>query len=272
VRESHPMKNVQAPEGHPISIERAKELMAGNLADVYRDILSTSCAPVYWFERDRTDLGILNNGTVTFLQTPDRLLGVTAAHVLLGYRNDASRTEVVLQIMDHVVDDIQDRIIDVSDRFDLATFEVNEQFLAQVDKRIVPLRNWPPRPPEEGRGIMLAGYPAVERHAAANRVDFGLFTALVVARRVTDIQITWLIEREAQLAGARVPAPPPNYGLGGVSGGPLITWLESDTHIATYALGGIITEHPDYEKNEFWVERVVAVRADLISPTGRISG
>jgi hypothetical protein len=59
------------PEGHPISVEKAKELMAGPLADVYREILKKSCAPIFWYRPDRTDRSILHNGTVTFAQTPN---------------------------------------------------------------------------------------------------------------------------------------------------------------------------------------------------------
>lgn len=266
------MEHFTAPEQHPISIERAKELMAGDLAEVYRGILNTSCAPIFWFDRTRPSLAILGNGTVTFMQTPERILGVTAAHVLQGYLEDQRRADVVLQIMDGVIDEIENRIIDISEKFDLATFAVESRFLSKIGKPIVPLQNWPPRPPQEGRGIMLAGFPAIERLTEEDRVNFGLFTALVIARRVTDVQITWLIEQDAQLQNASIAPPPQNYALGGISGGPVITWLESNTHIATYALGGIITEHPDYENNEFSIERVIAVRADLISPNGRIAG
>lgn len=246
--------------------------MAGDLGDVYRNILKTSCAPLYWYRTDRKDLSILHNGTVTFVKTPDRLLGVTAAHVLRAYLADANRGGIRLQIMNGLVDDMPSRIIHMSERLDIATFAVDESLLQSLGKEIVPLANWPPCPPQEGRGIMLAGYPAVERAAESNRVAFGLFTALVVARTVTDMQITWLIEPETRLANAKIPAPPSQYGLGGVSGGPLISWFESENHIATYALAGIITEHPDYETNEFSVERVIAVRADFISTTGRITG
>jgi hypothetical protein len=41
-------------------------------------------------------------------------------------------------------------------------------------------------------------------------------------------------------------------------------------YAASYVLGGIITEHPDYMNNEFSVERVIAGRADLISASGRV--
>jgi len=119
---------------------------------------------------------------------------------------------------------------------------------------------------------MLAGYPAVERISEGNRVSFGLFTALVIARTISDRQITWLIDPEEQLGNSTLAPPPPRYGLGGVSGGPLITWLESENYVSTFALGGIITEHPKYEENDFSVERVIAERADLISASGRVIG
>lgn len=227
------MDNWQAPTGHPISVEQAKALMAGALGDVYRGILKACCAPIYWYRIDRQDLSILHNGTVTFVSTPERALGVTAAHVLRAYLADAESGGVRLQIDNIVVDDLRTRIIDIEDKLDIATFALDDALLHNANKTIVPLANWPPRPPQEGRGIMLSGYPAVERNVESNQVSFGLFTSLVIARTVTDVQITWLIEPEESLANAQIPAPPPLYGLGGISGGPLISWFESNNHVAT---------------------------------------
>jgi hypothetical protein len=259
------------PENHPISIQEAKRLLAGDLGAVYRSILATSCAPLYWYRTDRGDLSILHNGTVTFLRTPQRLLGVTAAHVLNAYLTDAAAGGVRAQIMDGLVDDLQDRIICISRNLDIATFEVDEKLLNRLGKRVVPLAEWPPRPPQEGRGIMLTGYPAIERRLERNEVDFGLFTALAIARTVTDVQITWLVERDEQFQVAGVEPPPLRYGLGGVSGGPLIGFFESPAGILTYALSGIITEHPNYEQEGLGLELVVAERADFIQANGRIA-
>lgn len=260
------------PEQHPISMENARKLIAGNLGNVYRNILKTSCAPIYWYRGGHKDRSIRHNGTVTFVKTPQRLLGITAAHVLNAYFRDADDEGVRLQIMDAIVDDMKDRRVHQSENLDIATFSVDEALLKSVGKDIVPLSDWPPRPPVEGRGIMLAGYPGIERDERSNEVTFGLFTALGIARTVTDKQITWLIDRERHVADDRIPLLPPEYGLGGISGGPLISWFESDQHIATYALSGIITEHPDYQNNEFSVERIVAIRADVIQDSGRITG
>jgi hypothetical protein len=261
------------PEGHPISLEKARELLASDLGDVYRAILRKSCAPIFWYETRRGALGpILNNGTVTFARTPKRLIGITAAHVIRGYLADAGEN-VGLQIWDASIDDLRHRIISLprDGELDIATFEVDDAMLTALGKEIVPLE-WPPRAPQPQRGILLAGYPGLEVASEGERVTFGLYTCIGIARTVSNDQITWLREGDWQLAEAKVPAPPPRYKLGGVSGGPLITCLESDSHITTFALGGVITEHPDYEKSDVAIERLIATRADCISESGRVTG
>ena len=234
-------------------------------------ILKACCAPIFWYRRERRSLGnILHNGTVTFVKTPDYLIGVTAAHVLRSYLADADDDRISLQLADAQLQDLKSRIIALprAGRTDIATFHLDQKVLGQIGKQITPLENWPPRAPQEGRGIMLAGYPAVERLSRGRDLEFGLFTALVIARTVSDRQITWLVEPEAQLKTASIP--PPRYGFGGISGGPLITWLESENYISSFVLGGVITEHPQYDANEFSIERVIAARADLITTTGRV--
>ena len=112
------------------------------------------------------------------MQTPERLPGVTAAHVLDGYLVDSQNGDMALQVFDATVDDMQNRIIDLPGHLDVATFAVDDALLARLGKRVVPLSNWPPQPPQEGRGIMLAGYPAVVRLTEGKAVNFGLFTVL----------------------------------------------------------------------------------------------
>ncbi len=256
---------------HPISLDKAKELLAGDLGDVYRGILRDCCVPIYWFHLDTKDFGIAHNGTLTIIQTPKRLLGVTAAHVLQRYESDIKNGSLRLQLMNEVVDDLCERVIDVSDGLDIATFALDEGLVKRLGR--TPLGAWPPRPPQEGKGIMIAGYPAVERVESKDfTVNFGLFTALVVARTVTDKQVTWLIEREYQLTKAKVPAPPPEYDLGGISGGPLISWFESEYFVSHHCLSGIVIEHPDYKNNKDIpaLERLIAIRADSIAESGKI--
>lgn len=258
-------------QDHPISLEKAKELLAGDLGDVYRNIVRGCSVPIYWVDLDNKEFSIAHNGTLTIVRTPKKLLGVTAAHVLRQYESDLKGGTFRLQLMNEVVDDLLGRLIDVSDELDLATFSLDEELVKRLGK--TPLGVWPPKPPQEGKGIMIAGYPAIERIESKNfEVNFGLFTAIGVARTVTDKQITWLMEREFLLAKTNIPIPPPEYELGGISGGPLISWFESESFVTHHCLSGIVIEHPDYKNNMDMppIERLIAIRADSIAESGKI--
>jgi len=256
---------------HLISLAKAKELLAGDLGDVYRRILADCCVPIYWFNLGDREFSISHNGTLTIVQTPNVILGVTAAHVFRKYEADRHNGSVRLQLMNEVVDDLDKRLIDISDKLDLATFALDEALVRRLQR--TPLGVWPPRAPQEGKGIMVAGFPAIARIESKKfEVNFGLFTVIGVARTVTEKQITWLLEREFQLANAKVPPPPPEYELGGVSGGPLISWFESANCVSHHCLSGIVVEHPDYKSNKDVppIERLIAIRADSIAESGRI--
>lgn len=258
-------KNWLPPEGHPISIDKAKKLLAGDLGNVYLDILMGCCVPIYWFRLDKENPKILYNGTVTLLRTPKKLLGITAAHVLKGYEKDRQEQKVRLQLMDEGFDDLLERVIAVSNRLDIATFDFDEKLLKKMGKEIIPLTSWPPQPPEEGRGIMLAGYPGFDRLEPKKlKANFGLFTAIGIARVVTNEQITWAIDREYFAHIPKVRELPPNQDLGGISGGPLISWFETPNYVSYYKLSGIISEA------NATLENVVAKRADYINDDGTI--
>jgi hypothetical protein len=159
---------------HPISIDKAKELLAGDLGNVYRSILKGCCLPIYWFCLDNDDPYILHNGTLTLLKTPQRQLGVTAAHVVREYEKDSKAQLVRLQFMNETVDDLLDRVIAISDKLDLATICIDDALIKKMDKELSPLSVWPPQPPVEGSGIMLAGYPGIDKLASKKlEVNFG---------------------------------------------------------------------------------------------------
>jgi hypothetical protein len=137
--------------------------------------------------------------------------------------------------------------------------------LERLGKRFYPISIWRGIAPCEGRGIMLAGYPGIERlESRTLDVNFGLFTALGVARRVTREQITWLVEREFTVPNSNIPEPPPNYEVGGVSGGPVIGWFEISSPIVTCGLVGIISQ--DYAT----LENIVAKQTAFIREDGTI--
>lgn len=257
--------NWSPPEGHPLSEEQALQLLQGDLGDVYRNILRGCCAPVYWHRRAAAGtIEISDNGTLTFVNTGERLIGLTAAHVVEGFDKSRAASDVTLQVMNVELDGGFD-VIDIDTNLDIATISVDPCLLNSLGKAITPLEGWPPLVPEEGRGIMLAGYPGIERLTLpGNAVSWGLFTAMGIARRVTSHQITWLLEREHGVPHPRIPDLPPKRALGGISGGPLIAWFETPTHITYPRLGGIISQASAE------LEIVVARRADFIQTNGSI--
>lgn len=251
---------------HPISIDKASELLAGPLGDCYRKVLIECCVPIYWFKPDSKKFRIKHSATVTIVRTPKKLLGITAAHVLEAYLADAKEGSVRLQLGNEVVDNFRDRIINISRDLDIATFSMDDQLLLRLGKTA--LSKWPPQPPSQDKGIMIAGFPEIERHESETlEVNFGLFTAIGVARSITGKQITWLMERER-----RVTTLPPKSNLSGISGGPLISFFESENFISHHCLSGIVIEQPNHQDNEDMssIERLIAIRADCIADTGNI--
>ena len=198
------------PNGHPLTVERAKELINGDLGEMYRVILSRSCAPIYWHQRRGSGAEILNSGTVTFVRTPKRLMAVTAAHVIRCYEKThaAATWPLHLQVMSA---GLNLQVIGISDELDLATLAIDDKLLSSIGKEVEPLSTWPPRLPQERRGILLAGYPAVDRlQPKPMELSWGLFTALCIARNTIRDQITWVAERSSDIKTDLPPKDTPN--------------------------------------------------------------
>ncbi|WP_430422085.1 hypothetical protein [Phenylobacterium sp.] len=237
--------------------------MGGDLGDAYRQIVMGCCRPIYWFSLE-ADACIRNNGTVTFLRTPERLIGITAAHVLDEY--DRVRTEELMrpQIGNVVVHDLDRRRIATNTRLDIATIDLSDVDPAKFGNDLWPLATWPPMPPEEGRGIMLGGYPGGDRRSIGPlETNWGLFTALGIARTVSDDQITWIVPRGEDVHVGPMELPL-HHDLGGISGGPLIASFESAAGLMTYRLAGIVSEA------QAQLEYVVARRIDGIRADGSL--
>jgi hypothetical protein len=252
------------PTGHPASPEEIERLTP-ELAAASREFVMQCCRPIYWYKLDPLDSKILNNGSITLIRTPKILMAVTAAHVVRGIEEDQCVRPIRVQIGDAVIDNLKNRIIAISDRLDLATVELDNSLISRIGRDIYPLQSWPPLVPQEGRGILLAGFPGSTRSIVGPRdVSFGPFMAMGIARIVSDEQITWVVEREFLIDDPVVKTMPPNHDLGGISGGPLIGIFETDNHFYHFRWCGIISQA------NASLENVVAKRADCITEDGFI--
>lgn len=57
---------------------------------------------------------------------------------------------------------------------------------------------------------------------SADEINFGFHSGMTGAASVTNHQITVRFEREFMIDQHGTGLPPPGYGLGGISGGPLL--------------------------------------------------
>ncbi len=252
-----------------LSDEEAINLMKGPYAEVVKQMLSDCCFPIFWTEAVDGKRKILNSGTVTVVDTSTKIIGVTAAHVISGYKEVRGKENTQLYFFGDPVDIID--IIDTTEEkpglegYDLATFSLSNEILQRLRarKKIVPARI-SANIPQEGRGIYLAGYPANDRIQDSEwELNFGLFTGFCVARTVTHDQITCAVERDS--VSPEFINIPRNHHLGGASGGPLLGLFTNPFGLVTFHLCGIISQ------SNSDLENVVAKRVDCIDENGNIN-
>jgi hypothetical protein len=173
--------------------------------------------------------------------------------------------------------DPEERLIDLDEEIDIATFEVGPNEVREVGNTVLTGHQvgWPPPPPQEGGGVLFAGYPGREHRLTAPReIEWGIYGALGIATSVSELDISCQFERENWIDVLSVGLPPEGYSMGGVSGGPMLTLIEQKG-VWSHRLAGVICEgpHPD-EKDDpaatFGLEVLRARRADFIQPDGTI--
>lgn len=256
-------------EGHnndpPLSEAEATAIVEGPWAQEARKILLECCFPIFWTKTVNGEELIENSGTVTVYQTPTKLIGITAAHVLEECMQVIGSPGTRVYFFDTPVDEVL--LIDSShnhegfEEQDIATFQLDPAIISSLGKKITPLSSRF-RVPDINCGIMVGGYPAIDRiESQGKEIDFGFFTVLGITSSVSTHQITWKAERD------RVPAHlvtlPMNHHLGGISGGPIIGWFNNSGFI-TYHLCGIVSQsHTE-------LEYIVGKRIDFITEAGDI--
>lgn len=238
--------------------------MGGDLPKVYREVLRAAVAPVFWFTDEVGPTTVRASGTMTFAHIDDHVFGVTALHVLEEYEKTTLDHPVPCFLWERP---FAFEVIDRSPKLDLVTLRLPPSFAATLGRKVVPLPLGNNRDVVlEGRGIMLCGYPGSERLVTEEpAIDWGLFTALGVARHVTPDQISWKPDPAYHVPQPGIPALPPNQNLGGISGGPLVALFEkAGGHLTYHRLAGILVQANSD------LELVIARRTDSIRPDGTI--
>jgi hypothetical protein len=231
------------------TIEEAKRVMSAGLGEVELKLAISFSAPIFWATVKDGRLRA-RNGTAFFLNTGERLFGVTACHVIDGWKQcPAEERPGPLRLAGmgtSVRLDWDDRLIDMDATIDIATFRVTESEVKTIGKTVLTgaQRNWPPGKPPTNCGVYYAGFPGVGTiEISTDKVSFGAMGGSGIATSVSEKDVSSQIEREHLMSYFGEGIPPENYDFGGMSGGPMLAVVESV--LRSWALVGVIYQGPN---------------------------
>lgn len=265
------------PANAPLTIDEMKQMMRV-LGRAEGEFAASITAALFWVVREGADQFRVRNGTAFFLDAGEGLFGVTANHVLDGWRGDTATQKVVSLQLGALQFEPEGRnsIIDAHADLDIATFRISVDEVRSLKKTVLTgyQGSWPPPPPQEQRGIYFAGFPGQETMWVSPRdISFGISTCGGVASSVSDLDVSSLIDREHIIPTGLGPMPPENYDFRGISGGPMISVIEH-RGLRTWALAGVIYQGPNTspDPNEAiaGLELIRARRAHFIKPDGTL--
>jgi len=257
----------------------AIRIMSAGLGKAELEIATSFTAPLYWVVKSRTGNIEARNGSAFFLDAGQGVFGVTAQHVIEGWRLAVAGGGVeALQLgRDLPLDFSGKNAILAEDRdIDIATFRITEAEVRSINKVVLTghQTKWPPAPPLEGRGITFSGFPGISKEwLSAREICFGASPGGGIATSVSYKDISSQIIRDQLIAALGKGLPPENYDFRGISGGPMLTIVETSA-IRSWRLAGVIVEGPNASVREgesiAGLEVIKARRADFILPDGQL--
>lgn len=266
-----------------LSDEEKKLASGGAFGRLFRDMAATRVTWIFWTRDTDEPTDVLGHGSAFILDRGEGPMMVTAAHVYRQYLADRrAYGPLYCQVANTRVRHLSGLLISCGNLHvplgerapepDIATFRSNSGAVARVGKRpVLALGDWPP-PPALRQQVMFGGYPGAERiFVGASEMDFGFYSGMTGASSITEHQIKVVIEREFLVDNTGHGLPPAGYGLGGVSGGPLLV-PEYGKAGWFFRLGGVVSEAPGPRPaDEVLIEMVVAERAEFIQPDGKVA-
>lgn len=256
----------------------ARAVMAAGLGKAELEFATSITAPLYWVIREG-DKYRVRNGSAFFLDGGKGPFAVTANHVIEGWRQDqAQGNVVVLQMgLDLQIDfDGKNAIIASHCALDIATFRVTPAEIASIKKTILTgyQTKWPPSPPQQDKGIYFSGFPSVGNIWLSPReISFGASAGGGVASSISERDVSSLVERQNLIDVMGNGLPPENYDFCGMSGGPMLTVVETGT-LRSWSLAGVVYEgpnpSPDKAQAIAGLEIIKARRAHFILPHGEL--
>ena len=222
---------------------------------------------IWFIERMLFGRSRVRNGSIFFLGIGERLLAVTAAHVLDGYIAAKRKSPHTICRVGCLEFNPERRLVGRSTSLDIATFDFSYDELRALQKQalVVDPTAWPPPHPFSGQGAIVSGFPGSLRLWTGWRtINFGLYSGHLRINNASDRSITCPFEREYWIDTMGHGLPARGLDLGGMSGGPLLMPMETGGSWSLQ-LAGVVCEAPSGA-----FETIVSVSAHFIAPDGTI--
>lgn len=261
------------------SREEAIALLKGGLGDALLKAAANYVMPIFWVAAQEGRPLIAGNGSAFLLDAGQGPFLVTAGHVYEGYRRCRESHPDAACIVGDLRFDIEKRKIAHDQAYDVATFKVTSEEVAQWRDRgryalTGSQASWPPPPPQVGCGMFLVGFPGDGRRLHPYRgksiveVDWVGYSVLSIAESVSASGITLVLDHEQSIDIGERQEPPADWALGGCSGAPILTFVEH-CGVFTWRLGGIVrVGGPMCEDGP---KLLKASRADCLNPDATIN-
>ncbi|WP_029004790.1 hypothetical protein [Azorhizobium doebereinerae] len=172
--------------------------------------------------------------------------------------------------------DIEERLIDLADDIDIATFRIERTEVTDRLGKVVltgAQKSWPPPPPQVDRSIYYCGFPgiATEYNPAAG-IIFRSCTGGGLSTSISELDICNQLERECMFPTGGKGIPAENFDFGGISGGGMVAMVKGP--IRSWMLAGVIYQGPnpsgDPDTAILGLEVIRARRAHFIRPDGTL--
>jgi hypothetical protein len=234
-------------------IEEAIAVIRGGLGKAELEFVSSLTAPFFWILRDSsTGKEQMKNGSVFFLDAGRGPFAVTAAHVVNECLKD-SRSPMFVQCMIGSHGQVAypfylgDRIIDAHADIDIATLRFAAGEIQTIGRTVLTgsQGTWPPRLAEADGGVTYCGFPGNGRRWLAPRqISFGCVPMAGIATNAHESSISIQLERDKMMRVLGDEEMPENFDFGGMSGGPVLAIVQTET-LRLWKPAGVIVQGPN---------------------------
>ena len=243
-----------------LSGEFGKRLLGGTINYVIN---------IAWGTFEQRRWRIHSSGTCFFLDCGAGPFLVTAAHVYEAYVEALRVNQGLRCQLGQMEFDLADRLICSlgSDRLDIATFRISADELAALAKQATHgRREWPPANVTVDDGIFFGGFPGRERFQIGDAaVEFGLYVGLTPVSSCSERHFGCSLERDEWIDVIGNGIPEVGYDLGGISGGPAFSIVESAAGLISWQIAGVV-----YNATASLGEIVLIHHARFIMPNGQL--